>query len=55
MLTHFRVPGLVTAPLYYGMMEQGGGLRVITWAVKEMMNYTLPAKEFSVFSQIAEK
>lgn len=40
---------------FFGRLEQGRKeTRDVTRAVREMMNYTLPAKEFSVFSQIAE-
>lgn len=40
--------------LWGGWYRATGSYGDITWAVREMMNYTLPAKEFSVFSQIAE-
>lgn len=37
-----------------GRLEQGQGELRDTTEVVRMMNYTLPAKKFSVFSQIAE-
>lgn len=41
--------------LFEGRVEQGRReTRGVIQAVREMRNYTLPAKEFSVFSQIAE-